>query len=215
MISIRRKLMAQVGIAPEPILPAEYQQVEYIECTGTQYIKTDFKPSSTGLSVDVDYMFTASQTGSDQYMFFAIGSGPIVSAECYVGSRWYAYCGIVTFSNPGVLYGVGNTLDVKHSMTLDSISETFTIDGTTANKSGNRNNGSLNELALFGRYDGTYLNNGLRIYSFVVKNNAVESANFVPCYRKQDSEPGVYDLVSNAFYTNAGTGTFLVGRNIN
>ena len=32
--------------------------------------------------------------------------------------------------------------------------------------------------------------------------------NFVPCYRKSDNVIWVYDLATNTFYTNAGTGTF-------
>ena len=37
---------------------------------------------------------------------------------------------------------------------------------------------------------------------------------FVPCYRKSDSVIGMYDLVNNQFYINAGTGTFTKGANI-
>jgi len=33
---------------------------------------------------------------------------------------------------------------------------------------------------------------------------------FVPCVRKSDSKPGMYDTVSKTFYTNAGTGEFIV-----
>lgn len=39
--------------------------------------------------------------------------------------------------------------------------------------------------------------------------------NFIPCYRKSDGEIGMYDTVSKTFYTNAGTGTFLKGEDVN
>ena len=32
-----------------------------------------------------------------------------------------------------------------------------------------------------------------------------------PVYRKSDSKPGMYDIVNNVFYTNQGSGEFLVG----
>lgn len=38
--------------------------------------------------------------------------------------------------------------------------------------------------------------------------------DLVPCYRKSDSEPGMYDLVTKQFFTNAGTGEFLVGPDV-
>jgi hypothetical protein len=40
MIEIRRKGMGE----KELLIPAEYQQVEYLESTGTQYINADFSP---------------------------------------------------------------------------------------------------------------------------------------------------------------------------
>ena len=38
--------------------------------------------------------------------------------------------------------------------------------------------------------------------------------DFVPCYRKADSVVGLFDLVSNTFFTNAGTGTFTKGADV-
>lgn len=38
---------------------------------------------------------------------------------------------------------------------------------------------------------------------------------FIPCYRKEDNVAGMYDLVSGEFYTNAGTGEFIVGPDVN
>lgn len=34
---------------------------------------------------------------------------------------------------------------------------------------------------------------------------------FVPCYRKSDNKPGMYDLVTDSFFTNRGTGEFDYG----
>jgi hypothetical protein len=36
-----------------------------------------------------------------------------------------------------------------------------------------------------------------------------------PCYRKADNIPGWYDTRNDTFYTNEGTGTFVVGPNVN
>lgn len=38
--------------------------------------------------------------------------------------------------------------------------------------------------------------------------------DFVPCYRNSDNVAGLYDFVTNTFFTNQGTGTFTVGNDI-
>ena len=58
-------------------------------------------------------------------------------------------------------------------------------------------------------------NTHAKMYSLKVGVKKREEAYFIPCYRKSDSEPGMYDLVSKMFFTNAGTGEFLVGPDVN
>ena len=38
--------------------------------------------------------------------------------------------------------------------------------------------------------------------------------DMIPCYRKSDNKPGMYDTVNGTFYTNAGTGEFVVGPDV-
>jgi len=35
--------------------------------------------------------------------------------------------------------------------------------------------------------------------------------NMIPCYRRSDLKPGMYDTVNNVFYTNSGSGEFILG----
>lgn len=60
-----------------------------------------------------------------------------------------------------------------------------------------------------------YIHTALRLYSLIIREKDRLAANFIPCYRKSDDEPGMYDTVSKTFYTNSGTGTFLVGDPVN
>ena len=55
---------------------------------------------------------------------------------------------------------------------------------------------------------------GLKIYYQKIWNNDVLIRNFIPCYRKSDDKPGMYDTVNDTFYTNAGTGEFVVGGDV-
>ena len=53
-----------------------------------------------------------------------------------------------------------------------------------------------------------------KIYSVLLKKDDTIIADLVPCYRKADGEIGMYDIVSNTFFTNIGTGTFTKGGNV-
>ena len=51
----------------------------------------------------------------------------------------------------------------------------------------------------------------LRIYGCKIYNSDKLIRDFIPCYRKADNVSGMYDVVNKKFYTNAGTGNFLIG----
>ena len=52
-----------------------------------------------------------------------------------------------------------------------------------------------------------------RIYSLTMKKNETIIRDFIPCYRKSDGLVGLWDKVTNKFYTNDGAGLFLKGNN--
>lgn len=47
-----------------------------------------------------------------------------------------------------------------------------------------------------------------KIYSIIEHSG---DFNLIPVYRKSDSKPGLYDTVNDIFYTNQGSGEFVVG----
>ncbi len=53
-----------------------------------------------------------------------------------------------------------------------------------------------------------------KLYSTKLIENGVLTRDFIPCYRKVDGVIGLYDLVTNEFFTNKGTGVFLKGVDI-
>lgn len=65
---------------------------------------------------------------------------------------------------------------------------------------------------LFFPHSSRYFYGKLFYCSFSIKDELIR--NFIPCYRKADNEAGMYDLVSGEFYTNAGTGSFIVGPDV-
>ena len=70
-------------------------------------------------------------------------------------------------------------------------------------------------MGLFARYRGYTDNRSqIKLYSLQRYKQGVLTLNLVPCYRVSDGVIGLYDTVSETFFTNAGTGTFSKGSDV-
>ena len=200
-------------------LPAEYQEVEYLENTSEgAYINTGAVPSLSGTKFHIKY-----QMLSGSYLF-GCGRNPRLacvmrpySIQFYIGSDGapsivnYTLAGIfskvVAFS--GYLTGseTGRYLDI-------------TVDGTTSRfiPPDGAISGSFSDslpFYLFAWQYGDTLRTGRgRIWGFSLETGGNLVRDMVPCYRKADNVPGFYDLVSGSFSTNAGTGSFVTGADV-
>lgn len=209
----RQAMMSQTQ--REPRLPAEYQEVEYLKAIGTQAFFTDV-PIQDGLTVDSVQTFS----GLDCYLFGGHnGKGLQSCFNGYYGSKIEsAYSGYYLWgsgisSDGNTIYHIVLTQKnreqigiINGSQVLSGSRETTgdTSAGDFAVLFGQRNtNGQINQW-----YGG-------KVYSCKVSKDGVQLADYVPCYRKADSKPGMYDLVTGNFYVNQGTGEFLYGANVN
>lgn len=186
-------------------LPAEYQQVEYIRSTGTQYINTGVNANSE-LKIDINLIATE----ADAKGLYGGGIGwqnSYIQGECdhvsYFAYAHYTNPIYTTFVFPAEV----NVVQDKNVISIDgSVKYTF---GYVQFITGiplvlfavNRNN----EISEYGTYD---------LKTCKIYNAGILARDFVPCYRKSDGEIGLYDLVTETFYTNAGTGTFIKGSNV-
>lgn len=197
-------------------LPAEYQEVEYIESTGTQYIDTGVYPDEFSFSqIEVAYTDVTTQ----QMVCGAYSSG--VTRSVWVegihnqkyswqypsnSSGWIVYSSITPVANQKISscasrgfagYAVNN--DFKRISGVDTASSHSV------------------SLALFGSNWGTEVKFlcQAKLYSCQFYSGIdTKVAHFIPCYRKSDNEIGMYDIIRNQFFTNAGTGTFLKGGDV-
>ena len=212
MMQRRRQLMGmQTGG-----LPGTYQTVEYIECTGTQYIVTDYVPTADETLSEFVYQYTVQRNADD--MIYGINTGSVAYyAEEYNTGRWYAALGLSRYSNIQ-WSGYGNNLFRTHAVIdLEKITITNLESGVTRTANNNQTYSSFtNTLPLYifawndrGRGAG-YIHHGLKIFSLKLYRAGNLSANYIPCVRKSDNKPGMYDTVSKTFYTNAGTGEFII-----
>jgi len=210
MMSLRRRIMG----AEKTLLPREYQQVEYLESTGTQWIKTDIE-SRFSVTVESDIMFTASQ---DSYTFafldgeFRVGANGWWNNRIQIGyASTYKSSGANTFPL-NIKYKYKSVIEDKNQEAYldDELKSTFYMKRNTNTLTGKHfgifarcNNDT--EASLFSK---------AKMYSLKVSDAGVLLGNFVPCYRKSDQKPGMYDLVSGEFYTNAGSREFIVGSDV-
>lgn len=184
-------------------LPTEYQEVEYIQSSGTQYIDTGFVVNK-----------------SDSYVLEIDGLFPS-QAQAYQGCNGYMQ--FITSSKYGisgdssVAVGNRNTVRVEYA----NQTEKLFVDGAQIeSKSWSAYDGSDVKLALFRLGD---INNGWftgtiaqgTIYGYKVWKNNILVSECVPCVRNSDNVAGVYDIIREQFITNVGSGVFAVGADSN
>ena len=189
-------------------LPDGYTELEYLQSTGTQYIDTGFKPSNY-TRVVADFMVDAWGSGTT----FLFGAQT---------SNNQRYC--LGFSSSGTMrndYGTQYTsIDIISAgtrYTADKNKNVFTYSGSTQTWTQTAETFSNTlTMHLFARDYGSspgYLKG--KIYNLKIYNNTVLIRNFVPAKLNSDGSLGLFDTVSKEFYTNAGTGTFVAGAEIN
>lgn len=187
-------------------LPSNYQEVEYIQSSGTQYI-------------DTGYIVNASDTISWEFTAMIPSQ-----SEAFMGANGYLQFH-VTSSGVGVSTLNASGLGSKRTFRIDfsnSVTQLY-IDNTlveTKNWSGSYNGINV-KLGIFKLGDAdngwhtTISPVSCTLYEYAINIGGNEVSRCVPCYRKADNVAGLYDLVNNVFYTNAGSGVFAVGADSN
>ena len=195
-MSSRRRMLEFLSLSR---LPSAYQEVEYIGSSGTQYINTGV---GTLLRCVCDIKFADNNTRT------LMGYLDFGSAGSYVDKQADKYYGL----GGGVSSNILAT--ERHEIEIDKTSGAkikLTIRSTSIER--NVNYLPQANFALLGGVQG--YEGGSTLYSCKIYDvSDVLVRDFVPCYRKADSVIGLYDLVNDVFYTNAGTGVFTKGANV-
>ena len=194
-------------------LPTEYTQLEYIATTGTQYIDTGFKPTPNTVKYETTISFD-DITGARGVFGARVGSpsNQSVNVFCINSSASSAYLRLDwADSGSSSTYSVraGNKytfLCFQNSVTVNNTIKTGTIEKSMTQLDGNFYVGNFN--------NGTaapYANGMIgKIYYGRLYDNGTLMRNLIPA-KNSSGVLGMYDLVENKFYTNAGTGTFVAG----
>lgn len=191
-------------------LPDAYQEVEYIESSGTQYINTGFLTETT---YKVKIRFSPQNTSVIQDIGVT-GNTP----------NWFEVQegAVFSFANTKVAnINVGSIYNIDYYFQAVDPKANIKVSDDNGNELGSLTDSkgpTTNKLFYLWAYtpNTTTASTGImKIYSCQIYNSkALMVRNFVPCVRISDNVAGMFDLVTNTFYTNAGSGTFTVGPNV-
>lgn len=192
-------------------LPSDYQQVEYIQSTGTQYIDTGYKTNET-----TEFNLKVETTNPE-----------LAWDGCIIGSRTqynatdsFVLC--LNYANLGLHCQLVSGQHQTGGYVLNEGIHTYNykngelyINDTRALAREKVNTQSTLNLYIFKLNQTSPDGRGFRgkLYYCKLYDNGILVRDFVPCYRKSDNVIGLYDLVNGVFYTNQGTDTFLKGEN--
>lgn len=201
-----------------PYLPAEYEQVEFIRSTGTQYIDTELQFTTYPFKKVITFSNVVQGSGASSLPNWVNGSWANDSNNRSGG------IGLKTNSKIGL--GIGTTglgsspYEIDNPTTpttvtievLSSTSAKFT-GGSTDYDSITYSGGALSGYTdyLFGaHYNGTtsLWAAGVKIYRAEYYDNGVHVADMIPVKKISTGEYGMYDLIRQQWFGNAGTGSF-------
>ena len=183
-------------------LPSEYQEVEYIQSSWTQYfiVWTSFKTSYKSV---IDFQMTV--IWWDYVPLWCHNSSPFLYR--YWIDAWDSSFKIISWWNSRTSTISEDTN--RHTITIDKNSAT--VDGINYNVS--YTNATITRWIWVFWYnqqtEGVRFKSSAKLYKLdIYDENGTQIYDLVPCYRKSDSVIWMYDLINDVFYTNQGTGTF-------
>lgn len=204
------------------LLPPEYQQVEYLQSTGRQRIDTGvYNTAQFDFYIKLSVTYNTDVYGTSNYIF---GTFATTSGRC-----------LLSFNNTNGTMGFGYTTSGKNDGTL-SESEIHEVTGRLKNgdqyldidgvRTITLTNSGIpspsHKIPLYCGWHEPYFSETnhyqswlhAKVYRVTFTSDSGDILDYVPCYRKSDNKPGMYDLVTNTFYINNGSGEFTVGPNI-
>ena len=204
----------------EPVL-STYSIIEYIEATGTQYIDTGIT-GHDGLSVEFNFealsrlsadnsTIIGCTNGSNQRMYLTLNNSSAAkpflwelgASNYYVLTDWsLSYCELNTKYHVNISWTKASSVLTIDGKDVIPLNNTLNFDDNNTN------------VFLFARNKGTSIDkySHAKLYDLKMYDNGTLVRNFIPALRNSDNAIGLYDTVTDAFFTNAGSGSFVAGN---
>ena len=204
-------------------LPSGYQQLAYIETSGSQYIDTEVMASNypEGLSYKFRGQFYGfKQSSGNNYLFGCLNSGKRSGNICADTRASANPLSLFIGASGSQIFGAeAPTAGTDFELTLTCVSTdpdnaVPALNGTPFTYVTSGAGCPMPEATIYllhcSGVGSTSKPFWGRLYSFSISTpNGTPIRAFVPCCRISDNAIGLYDTVEGKFYTNAGTGSFM------
>lgn len=211
-------------------LPSEYQEVEYIESTGTQYIDTRYySNNNTNIMIAFNYNQTNNAGASNGMVFGSADESngrPSISIGILNDDTLY-----YRNSDSAEIFSGNYKLSKQVVYEINCYKNQIVINGSNfTSQMSLITNPQIYSSYLFARHQPASIWDPSeysiligRIYYCKIFEENILQRNFIPCYSTTTvtdvagvqvpaNTKGMYDLVNNEFYTNQGTGDFSKGN---
>lgn len=207
LMNRRRSMMAHKAKEPG-ILPDGYTQLKYIQANGKQFINTDVYITDYTDIVKATYALTSGVASEDH----AISGGRQaiwwIGIGSYTRKSPYTQKPITVQYSAGGGYGSNMLADLNTFVTVEANPNTnkVVIDGVEYDYTGRWDRYEVTP-ALYQLFNYNSRTTGCS-YLKLQYAEVVNKGIFIPCLRKADGEIGVFNITTQTFLANAGTGTF-------
>lgn len=192
-------------------LPFGYEAVEYITSDGHAYINTEVAGGNSDLRITSDFHMTFAPYRClfIAYVNESTNSTRLICRDNSYGALMYANLNTraevaTTIGSYSAYYWTNVYIDYNTVKMDNVISNMRHINGVALNRN----------ITVLGPTSSNFSN--VSIKTFNIYDNDTLIRNFIPCVRKSDGKPGLYDLCKSIcpltgtpFYINAGTGEFV------
>lgn len=204
--------VALMAASAEPDVPIGYEKLEYIQSSGTQYIRLDFTPDSdTRVVLDHQLMDAqstqavfgsrTSTSGTDIFCVFVVNGQLRSDYAANEHGTFAATTSRETLDKDG-------RVTTYNGRTSTLSAATFTCPRPMVLFSVQNVDGAPGHV-----FDDQVDNRPvkMRLYSCQIYDGDALARSLVPVRRQQDSAVGLYDTVTGTFFGNSGSGAFVAG----
>ena len=187
----------------------DYTQIDWIQATGTQYIDTGYTQQSDSVKIEI---FSHIYGGSAIFYAGNIGACMAWAGAVYVYYPELYRNGSRTWIQAGGHDPYGDSAEYLLTLILNPSTCSISDGVTTNSTSGGDASVNATPYCLFADCTGETPDRFIqaRIMHCKIYDGGTLVRDFVPVIRNADSKPGLWDDVTQQFYTNAGTGEFVV-----
>ena len=193
-------------------LPKEYQEIEYIESTGTQYIDTGIKHTGNDIKQVMTVSFTK-YVSSGEYGLISTWGGGYNYSNLYLStgkkilSYWNSNIGNSISVDLNTKYDIEHIYDLNGSYGQDHIRSLKVNDSIVSTYFSGVSTPNPHTFKIFCRWDLNH-KSYMRLYALKLYVDGDLVRDYIPVLDIND-RPCLFDKVSNTFFYNQGTGEFL------